>query len=296
MTRRGDFVPGFGILLGVLFAIGACRSSWWFLLAATALFLGLRIARRKIAATPFVSPTGPHAAPLGLGTVLSLVLYAALFSILLVTVRAALGWLDRPTPPFSQTALPAYMQSSALGFYDKSEVRLALTEMLMFTVASALVFVQSATYFVLRQGRALHLYPASAAFALVLYFSSVYLPPFKINADHWFPFIAAATGIGHGDWPYMGGFDSGYGLLAPAFLALWLSWFGLSPLSLSATIMASNLVSGAASFALIRKLTGSRAVALFSTACMLLYATDTLAVTSTFRAPVQITLGALLLF
>ena len=46
----------------------------------------------------------------------------------------------------------------------------------------------------------------------------------------------------------------------------------------------------------MRMLTGSRAVAFLGTSYLLLEATGPTAVISTFRAPVQITLGALLLY
>ena len=146
------------------------------------------------------------------------------------------------------------------------------------------------------------IHPLNAAFAVLVVFASVYLPPYRIDLDHWYPLVAAATGIGNGMWPYLSGYDSGYGLLCPAFLALWLLCFGVSALSLSAVIMLSNLVAGVASFVLIRRLTASPVLALLGALYPLqgigshaLAISRDFAVSSSFRAPVQIALCALLL-
>ncbi|HEV8096353.1 MAG TPA: hypothetical protein VGP71_11530 [Burkholderiales bacterium] len=145
--------------------------------------------------------------------------------------------------------------------------------------------------------------PLSIAFAVLVVVASIYLPPYRIDLDHWYPLIAASTAIGNGLWPYVSGYDSGYGLLCPAFLALWLFCFGLSALSLTAIIMLSNLVAGIASFTLIRRLTGSPLLALVGALYPLqginpyvLAVSRDFAVSSSFRAPVQITLCALLLY
>ena len=278
----------------LLFVLALSPRLWWFLAAIVALLAALWSARRKLPAMP---ESGARTAPLESGTVLSLILYAALASIALITVRAALGWLERPTPPFEQLPLPAYTQSSVLGFYDKSELRLALYEMLLFTVALGLAFVRSAGFWALETHRSLRLHPETAVFSVALYFSAVYLPPYgNFNITHWFPFIAGATAIQNGVWPYFSGLDFGYGLLGLAFLSVWLSAFGLSSLSLSAVIMLSDLVAGTATYVLIRKLTGSRMIALLGASFLLYGATETLVVTSTFRAPIQIAISSLLLY
>lgn len=225
-------------------------------------------------------------------TVLSLILYAALCALILVTLGAGLGWLDRPVPSFAQLPVPDYMRDSILGFYDKSELRLTLFAMLALSIALALLFLWLASH----RKPVWRLHPAHAAFAIVLYFAAIVLPPYEVNLDHWMPMVAAATGIRNGIWPYFSGYDSGYGLLAPTVLALWLASFGLSTLSLSALLSACTLVAGSASFTLMRRLTGSRSVALLGTGYLLVMATGSVAVISTFRAPVQITLGALLLY
>jgi hypothetical protein len=155
---------------------------------------------------------------------------------------------------------------------------------------------------ILATGRA-RIHPLTAVFAVLVIFASFYLPPYRIDLDHWHPFIAAATAIRNGSWPYLGGYDSGYGFLCPAFLALWLVCFGLSVLSLSSLVMFCNLVAGVASFALIRRLTGSPLLALLGALYPLqgispqvLGLSRDFAVSSSFRAPVQIALCALLLY
>jgi hypothetical protein len=147
------------------------------------------------------------------------------------------------------------------------------------------------------------MHPITALFAVLLILGTFHLPPYIVNAEHWFPFVAAASAIRHGDWPLIAGFDSGYGLLCPAFLAVWLAGFGVSKLSLSALVMLSNVIAGTASFVLIRGLTASPLLALVG-ALYPLQGIDemtalnarTFAVSSTFRAPVQIAIGALLLY
>ena len=278
----------------LLLVLALIPGLWWFLGAAAALLTAHWAVRRKLPATP---GSGVRSAPLDSSTVLSLVLYAALTAIAVITARAALGWLERPTPPFDQLPLPKYTQSSVLGFYDKSELRLALYEMLIFTVTFGMAFVRSAAYVASRTQKPLRLHPETAVFSVALYFSAVFLPPFSdFNITHWFPFIAGATAIQNGAWPYFSGLDFGYGLLCLSFLSVWVAALGLSSLSLSAAIMLSDLVAGAASYVLILKLTGSRVVALLAASLLLYGATDLLVVTSTFRAPVQIAMSSLLLY
>lgn len=297
MSRPDKGVWGFAVLHFAMFASAASRSLWWFIGAAVLLLLALVVTQQKLQSTSAIRERDIRRPLLASGTVLSLVVYAALAAIALITLRAALGWLERPTLPFEQLSLPAYTQSSVFGFYDKSEMRLALYEMLIFTVVLGLTFVRSAGLFTLHTRKQLILRPETAAFAVVLYFATAYAPPYiNFNIPHWFPFIAGATAIQNGVWPYFSGFDFGYGLLCLAFLAAWLSLFGLSALSLSSVIMASDMITGLGAFVLIRRLTGSRAVALLGASYLLLHAVDTLAVTSTFRAPIQIVLGSLLLY
>ena len=290
-------VWGFAALHLAMFAAATSRSLWWFLGAAALLLLVLIVAQRKLRSSPGNRDPALRTPLLDSGTVLSLVVYAALASVALTTLRAGLGWLERPTLPFEQLSLPGYMQSSVLGFYDKSEMRLALYEMLIFSVMVSLVFVRSAGLLALRAGKQVILRPETAAFGVVLYFAAAYAPPYvNFNIPHWFPFIAGATAIQNGVWPYFSGFDFGYGMLCLVFVMVWLSMFGLSALSLSAVIMTTDMITGLGAYVLIRRLTGSRAVALLAASYLLLHAADTLAVTSTFRAPIQIILGSLLLY
>lgn len=288
MTSPMRLLAGLAALQLIAIASAGARSLGWFAGASALLLLALLVAGRQLPAAT--------KKPLDSPTTLSLVLYAVLASIALITVRAALGWLERPVQPFDQLSLPAYMQGSVLGYYDKSEMRLALYEMLFFTVVLSVTFVRSAGLFSSIARRPFSLRAETAAFAVVLYFVAVHTPPYPyFNLPHWFPFIAGATAIQNGVWPFFSGFDFNYGLLCLAFLAVWLSAFGLSSLSLSVLISVSDVVCGVGTFVLIRRLTGSRALSLLATSCLLIEATDMLAVTSTFRSPVQIVLGALLL-
>lgn len=294
------------LLLGSLCALlvlALCRNLWWFAGGAVAMLSGLHYAVRKMEGAQETTHARQRLLPLGVSTLVSLVSYAALTSVMLQAVRSALGWSDAPSASFAQTHSPARLQGALPGAYDEAALDLPLWELLLLMIMTALVFIQSARHWVLARGKLFVLHPMSAVFAILLVFASLYLPPYSINVDHWFPFVAAATGIGHGVWPYLSGFQSSYGLLCPAFLAVWLSCFGLSVLSLSALIMLSNLVAGMANFALIRRLTASRTLALLG-ALYPLQGIDTVAligsrmfaVSSSFRAPVQITLGALLLY
>ncbi|MGH8674163.1 MAG: hypothetical protein ACREVG_07630 [Burkholderiales bacterium] len=272
------------VFVCALVALGACASLWWFVAAAAAMLAWLHPTRRRAGQ--------PH--PPGMGTILSLVLYALLLSIALVTVRAALGWLELPTVPFEQTGLAPAMRRASLGFYDKSELRLALLELLLLAVTLAMVFVQSASHWTQRRDQPLVMHPMSAAFAFVLYFAAIDLPPYSIDLEHWLPLHAAATGIREGVLLRVSGYDPGEGLLGPVLFALWLSWFGFSTLSLSAAMMLGNLIAGIAGFALIRRLTGSRAVALLGAGYALLEAAATHPAAGPLPAPAQIALGLLL--
>jgi len=168
--------------------------------------------------------------------------------------------------------------------------------LLLLTVVFAMVFVQSAVHWVQRRGRPLVTHPMSAAFAFVLYFSSIRLPPYPIHLEHWVPLVAVATGIRDGAWPLVSGTDAVHGPLSPVLLAAWLAWFGLSALSLSAAAMIGNLVAGMASFALIRRLTGSRAVAMLGASYALLETTAIRTAPITFPAPAEVALAMLLLY
>ena len=280
---------GLASLVCATFAAAMAPSLWLFALLATASFLAVWFLERKLGIAEHTALDG--------SSVLSLVIYAALASVFLVTVRAALGWLEKPTLDFAQMALPAYMQGAGLGFYDKSEIRLALYMMVAFTAVFGILFVRGTALYASSRHESVVLHPETAAFATVLYFAAAYIPPYvNFNLPHWFPFIMGATAIQNGVWPYFSGYDFNYGLLCLAFLSGWLALFGLSTLSLSTVIMASDLISGAGAYALIRRLTGSRPVALLATSYLVLQASDTLSVTSTFRAPIQIVLGSVFLY
>ncbi|HEV8096354.1 MAG TPA: hypothetical protein VGP71_11535, partial [Burkholderiales bacterium] len=161
-----------------------------------------------------------------------------------------------------QAWLAPGMQQASLGYYDKSELRLALLELLALTVAFTIVFVRLASHWVLQRRKPLAMHPLSAAFAFVLYFASVRLPPYRIDLEYWSP--------------------------------LWS--LGLSALSLSAVAMICNVAAGMATFTLLRRLTGSRAVALLGASYLLLEATAAHADRLTPPAPAHVALAMLLLY
>ena len=277
--------------LGALVAIAATLSPWWFAVGACALLVWLHLEFQRAQDHGRIPPF----LRLGTATIVSLVSYALLLSIALLTVRAALGLLELPVVPIEQAGLAPGMQRASVGYYDKSELRLALLELLALTVVFAIVSVRLANQWVRQRRKVFALHPLTAAFALVLYFASVRLPPYPIDLDYWHPLIAAATGIQPGEWMSLID-DPRRGWLRPHLLALWLSAFGLSALSLSAVTTVCSVVAGIASFALLRRLTGSRAVALLGASYLLLEATATHADQGALPAPAHAALALLALY
>jgi hypothetical protein len=236
----------------------------------------------------------PHAL-----TVVALVLYGTLASILLVTVRAASGAMEWPLTPFQSFGLGVYVRTD----FDATALANAVLQLLLAAASFTLVSLSALKWYGSKRERPVRVSALTAVFCCLLFFTSFSLPPYNVNLDHWFHFVAAGTGIRHGVWPYYSGFDSGYGWLGPVFVSAWLTLFGLSALSLSSLIMLSNMVAGGASFVLINRLTGSRLLALLGALYPLqaldertLLITRSLAVNSSFRAPLQIALGGLLLY
>jgi hypothetical protein len=271
-------VTGAIVWLCLTIAIAASLSLWWLLTAAGALLIWLHFQRQR---------TAPARLRLSMPTVVSLVSYALLLSIALLTVRAALGLLELPVVPIEPAGLAPGMRSASVGYYDKSELQLTLLELAALTVVFSILFVRLAEHWIRQRGEPLVLHPLSAAFAFVLYFASVRLPPYAIDLDYWYPLVAAATRIHGDDWR---------SFIADAGLGLWLGSFGLSTLSLSAAATICNLAAGMASFALLRRLSGSRAVALLGASYLLLEATTTHAGRLSFPAPAHVALAMLFLY
>lgn len=281
--------------LCALIAIAASLSLWWFAIGACAWLFWSHLERLRAEPARGADYGAPASLRLCTATIVSLASYALLLSIALVTVRAALGLLELPLVPFEQAWLAPGMQHASVGYYDKSELRLALLELLALTVTFTIVFVRLASDWVLQRRKPLAMHPLSAAFAFVLYFASVRLPPYPIDLDYWHPLVAAATGIQPGEWLSLID-DPSRGWLRPHLLALWLSAFGLSALSLSAVTTICSAAAGIASFALLRRLTGSRAVALLGASYLLLEATATHADRLAVPAPAHVALALLTLY
>ena len=272
-------------LVCALALVGACCSLWWFALGSAALLTSLHFALVQARSSAGVGER--RRLQPGTATLLSLVSYALLLSIAILTTRAALGLLELPLVPFEQAQLAPAMRRSSLGFYDKSELRLALSELALFTLTFSVTFVQAASHWTLQRRRALALHPATAAFALVLYFAAVRLPPYPIDLEQWGPLLARAAG--DAAWPNPSG-------VSPVLLAAWLSWFGLSAVSLGLAAVLCNLVAGCASFVLIRRLTGSPVAAMFGASYALLEATRVHLSSVTFPAPAHVALAVLLIY
>ena len=282
---HGRFVTGALVWLCALVALAASVSLWWLLPAAGAFLVWLHFQR------PRKAPARGDSVRMSLATIVSLVSYALLLSIALLTVRAALGLLELPVVPFEPAALAPGMQRASVGYYDKSELHRALLELAALTVLFAIVFVRLAGDWMRQRGEPLVMHPLSAAFAFVLYFASVRLPPYPVDPGYWYPLVAAATHVRAGEWPSVIADP-----LRPYLLGLWLWSFGLSALSLSAAATICNMAAGLASFTLVRGLTGSRAVALLGASYLLLEATATHADRLMSPAPAHAALAMLLLY
>src|SRR6185436_3327416 len=96
---------------------------------------------------------------LSTATILSLASYALLLSIALLTVRAALGLLDLPVVPIEKAGLAPGMQRASVGYYDKSELRLALLELLVLAVAFTIVSVRLANQWVRQRPKPFAMHP-----------------------------------------------------------------------------------------------------------------------------------------
>jgi hypothetical protein len=277
----------FATLFGALAILAACCNLWWFAFASAAGLVWLHLAFVRAGSSSGIECSEVRRLRLSTATLLSLVSYALLLSTGLLTTRAALGLLELPRALFEQSGLAPAMQRSSLGFYDKSELRLALSELALLTVTFSAILVQAASSRALQRRRALVLHPASAAFAFVLYFAAVRLPPYPIHLEQWGALASLATS--DSAWPSMRS-------VSPVLLGTWLSSFGLSPLSLSVAVALCNLVAGAASFVLIRRLTGSPVAAMFGASFVLLEATILHVASVMSPAPAHVALAMLLMY
>jgi hypothetical protein len=232
-------------------------------------------------------------ASLNLGTLLALVFYASLIGIVLVTVRSAFGWLDLPTVSFDQNGLPAYLQSSSLGFYDKSEVRLAVRELVLLSVGWSLSLIYAFAYWKRKPNRQLDLHPATALFVLILYFSAVALPPFMLELSRWRGELSTALNVQHHEWLSSAG---GHSFLGPVLLAGWVNVFGLSRIALAAFLIVCNLMAGAAAYSLIQRITRSRAMALLGASFLVLEAAPPMSRLDLAQLPILYAAAGLLLY
>src|SRR5438105_1438569 len=149
--------PLLALLLSVL-----CHSLWWFAAGAMVLFAILQVASRATERLPDAKSARHPDVALSTGTLVSLMLYAALTSCALLTARAALGRLAVPIA-FDQTSPSVYEQCVFPGFLcGTAELRLGWAELLMLFASLTLVFMQWARYWALTGAKPLVLHPTSA--------------------------------------------------------------------------------------------------------------------------------------
>ena len=185
-------------------------------------------------------------------TILALTCYAALAAIVLVTVRAGVGALDLPSVPFAQTGIARPLQDSSLGFYDKSELRLAIAELTLWTAGLAVALVLCAHAWLRRRSAALILWPTTAAFALILYFSVLRLPPYNE------PLATAATAMLAQLIAGIAMFALLHGLTASRAAALLVaSWLVLEAPALERPVAAAAIaLGGLLVYSMLRKASG----------------------------------------
>ena len=205
----------------------------------------------------------------GTKTSAALLIYAVLASVLTITMRDALGFLD--VAPFKsvysgEIPLELFRADAHQSVYEKHDIKLMVGQF-------ALVFALYAA-FLLEGARALgafyraRLSPATALFAFVLFFAIVKLPPYTLDMPHWSPFLASASGISEGRWPYLHHYSVQYGLLNAGALALWLKAFALTPISLAFFVFSLTALSAILAFLLVRRLTNSKGAALLAGALL----------------------------
>lgn len=205
----------------------------------------------------------------GIRTSAALLIYAVLASVITITIRDALGFLD--VEPFrsvysGEIPIELFRADAHQSVYEKHDIKLMVGQF-------ALVFVLYAAFF-LEGARALGAFrksvlsPAVALFAFILFFAVVKLPPYTLDMPHWSPFLASASGIMEGRWPYLHHYSVQYGLLNGGALAIWLKAFALTPLNLAFFVFSLTGLSAVLAFVLIRRLTNSNGAALLAGALL----------------------------
>lgn len=200
-----------------------------------------------VALLRFACRTGVRPGP---GTALSLIIYSALLAVATATVREAIG-LNAP---------PALPGSTALAGH---EMRRMAWEFALFFVLYSATVLEWARASGARPGLE-RLSPATAMFVFVLYFAVVKLPPYELDIKEWGVFLASASAVAEGRWPYLHHYSVQHGFLYAGALTLWLKAFGPATIGLASFVSALTALSGVIAFLLVKGLTNSRGAALIA--------------------------------
>lgn len=208
---------------------------------------------------------GPGSASADISTGIALLIYFTFISLLVNTYRSYAGFYD--IPPFDLVAGALseeyYRNDGQFSVYNKAGLRLAITDYVSLIITGVVLAEFVRRYFRFRFGKGFKLDPVFAMFIVLLFFGSVWLPPYQIDLPHWATWIGAATEVWHGALPYFHTFSQ-YGFMPIILLALWLKLFALTPLALASFVMLVTFIAGLLSYLLVQRLTRSRAISFFA--------------------------------
>ncbi len=198
----------------------------------------------------------------GVSTSAALIIYAALATVVTMTLRDALEPLDA-----------ALLGGYGAGMSFQPSEGNAKHGIRLFSGQSAVVLVLYAVFLLegarrLGERFRLRLSPATALFVFVLFFSVVKLPPYSLDMADWGTLLASASAVSEYRWPYLHHYSVHYGFLSAGALALWLKAFALTPLGLAAFVSFLTATSAALAFILVARLTSSKAAALLAGALL----------------------------
>ncbi|HRN51112.1 MAG TPA: hypothetical protein PLC52_09580 [Anaerolineales bacterium] len=180
-----------------------------------------------------------------LRTDIAILIYASLIAIIIVTVRTAFGFLDTIPSESLGEIIPKfwYTDDPVLAVYNKEHVRLAVLQFFLFTALAFFAGNAAVRFFSKFWSRLEGLHPATAIFAIVLFFGSISLPSFDIDAPHWTVWLGPALDALSGNWPYLHA-QSGYGFLVSGVIGAWISLFAVSSLSLASLVFLATIIAG----------------------------------------------------
>lgn len=190
-------------------------------------------------------------------TDITLFIYAVLASIIIVTIRAGSGFMDVPSMGgLSNERIAAIHLNEGWSIYDKSHVRLGSIEFWFYFGSVLLISLMAIRYWGRRWPQVLKLHPATALFAISLFFGTVILPPYYIQWIHWSSFLGPALDVANGNWPILH-IQNGYGFLYAGIVAAWIKLFPVNELSLAALIILFAIIAHIVAYILIKRLSRS---------------------------------------